>query len=246
MSLARLQMDYVDLLFCHRPDPATPIEETVRAMDWLCNQGLAHYWGTSEWSAQELSEAHAVAARLGLIAPVMEQPQYNMLHRSRFEREYAPIFSQYGMGTTIWSPLASGLLSGKYSGGKIPDGSRLSYKDVGMNAELKRQFLEGEGLNGLDIKDPETALAAVDALIPVASSLGCSLPQLAVAWCLKNANVSTVILGASKVEQVAENLKALDVVPKMTAEVMVEIDKVLQNAPKKNRDWGRGPGRNPP
>jgi len=245
-SLKRLQMEHVDLLFCHRPDPSTPIEETVRAMDFLCNQGYAHYWGTSEWSAQELTEAHAVAARLGLIAPLMEQPQYNMLHRIRFEREYRPIFEQFGMGTTIWSPLASGLLSGKYSGGKIPDGSRLSYSQVWMNSELKRQFDKGEGLNGLDVKEPEAALKMVDSLAPLASSLGCTLPQLAVAWCLKNADVSTVILGASKASQVTENLKALEVVPKLTPERLAEIDELLQNKPKPNKDWGRGHGRNAP
>jgi len=245
-SLARLQMDHVDLLFCHRPDPSTPIEETVRTMDHLCTQGLAHYWGTSEWSAQELTEAHAVAARLGLIAPLMEQPQYNMLHRVRFEREYTPLFAQHGMGTTIWSPLASGLLSGKYSGGHIPSGSRLSYGGVQMNAELKRQFDQGEGLNGLDVKSPEEALRMVDELAPLAASLGCSLPQMALAWCLKNPNVSTVILGASRPEQVTENLKSLDVVPKLTTASMAEIDAVLKNKPASNKDWGRGPGRNAP
>lgn len=245
-ALARLQVDYVDLVFCHRPDPATPIEETVRAMDYLCTHGLAHYWGTSEWSAQEITEAHAIASRLGLSAPVMEQPQYNMLHRGRFEREYAPLYAQFGMGTTIWSPLASGLLSGKYSGGVIPAGSRLSFNDVGMNAELKRQFDAGEGLNGLEVKEPETALQMVDALIPVAKAVGCSLPQLAIAWCLKNPNVSTVILGASKEQQVCDNLEALDVVPKLTSERMAEIDSILGNVPKPNKDWGRGPGRNAP
>jgi len=239
-SLERLQMTYVDLLFCHRPDPATPMEEIVRAMDFLINQGKVFYWGTSEWSAQEITEAHAVAQKLGLHPPKFEQPQYNMLHRKRFEVEYQPLYVQFGMGTTIWSPLASGLLSGKYSNGAIPDGSRLSYVDTGMNAELKRQFESGEGLNGLDIKDPAEAVRLVDTLKPLAERLGCSLPQLGLAWTLKNPNVSTTICGASRPEQMEQNLKALDVVPKLTAEVMEEIDKLLNNAPAANRNWGRG------
>lgn len=239
-SLERLQMKYVDLVFSHRPDPSTPIEETVRAMDFLINQGKAMYWGTSEWSSQEITEAHAVAARLGLHAPKFEQPQYNMLHRKRFEVEYQPLYVQFGMGTTIWSPLASGLLSGKYSGRAVPPGSRLSFSDVGMNAELKRQYESGEGLNGLDIKDPDEAIKLVDTLKPLAARLDCSLPQLGLAWTLKNPNVSTTICGASNPEQMEQNLKALEVVPKLTPEVMQEIDKLLGNAPAANKDWGRG------
>jgi len=239
-SLERLQMKYVDLLFSHRPDPSTPIEETVRAMDYLVNQGKALYWGTSEWSAQEITEAHAVAQKLGLHAPKFEQPQYNMLHRKRFEVEYQPLYIQFGMGTTIWSPLASGLLSGKYSNKAIPEGSRLSFSSVGMNAELKRQFESGEGLNGLDIKDADEAVRVVDSLKPVATDLGCSLAQLALAWTLKNPNVSTSICGASRVEQMEQNLKALEVVPKLTPEVMDRIEKLLNNAPAANKNWGRG------
>lgn len=239
-SLDRLQMKYVDLIFSHRPDPSTPIEETVRAMDFLINQGKAFYWGTSEWSAQEITEAHAVAQRLGLHAPKFEQPQYNMLHRTRFEVEYQPLYVQFGMGTTIWSPLASGLLSGKYSQRAIPEGSRLSFGKVGMNAELRRQFESGEGLNGLDIKDPDEALRIVDSVKPVAARLGCSLAQLALAWTLKNPNVSTTICGASRVEQMEQNLKAIEVVPKLTPEVMDEIEKLLKNAPAGCRNWGRG------
>jgi len=239
-SLERMQMKYVDLLYCHRPDPATPIEEIVRAMDFLINQGKVFYWGTSEWSAQEITEAHAVAQKLGLHAPKFEQPQYNMLHRKRFEVEYQPLYVQFGMGTTIWSPLASGLLSGKYSNGVIPDGSRLSFVDTGMNAELKRQFESGEGLNGLDIKDPAEAVRTVDTLKPLAERLGCSLPQLALAWTLKNPNVSTTICGASRTAQMEQNLKALDVVSKLTPDVMEEIDKLLNNAPAANKNWGRG------
>jgi len=242
-SLERLQMKYVDLLLSHRPDPSTPIEETVRAMDFLINQGKAMYWGTSEWSAVEITEAHSVAQRLGLHAPKFEQPQYNMLKRIRFEVEYQPLYAQFGMGTTIWSPLASGLLSGKYSGNKIPEGSRLSFGDVGMNAELKRQFDSGEGLNGLDIKSPDEALAVVDSLKPMAERLGCSMAQLGLAWTLKNPNVSTTICGASKPEQMEQNLKALEVVPKLTPEVMEEIEKLLNNKPATPKNWGRGTAR---
>jgi len=239
-SLERLQMKYVDLLFCHRADPSTPMEETVRAMDYLINQGKALYWGTSEWSAQEITEAHGVAQKLGLIAPRMEQPQYNMLHRKRFEVEYQPLYAQFNMGTTIWSPLASGLLSGKYSNRVIPEGSRLSFDSVGMNAEMKRQFESGEGLNGLDIKSPDDAVRTVDTLKPLAERLGCSMAQLGLAWTLKNPNVSTTICGASRPEQMEQNLKALEVVPKLTPEIMQEIDKLLGNAPAANKDWGRG------
>jgi len=237
-SLRRLQMNYVDLLFSHRPDPSTPIEETVRAMDFLINQGKALYWGTSEWSAQEITEAHTVAQKLGLHAPKFEQPQYNMLHRRRFESEYQPLYVQFGMGTTIWSPLASGLLSGKYSNKAIPDGSRLSFTKVGMNAELKRQFESGEGLNGLDIKDPDEAVRLADSLKPVAARVGCSLAQLALAWTLKNPNVSTTICGASSVGQMEQNLQALKFVPKLTPEVMEDIEKLLNNKPAANKNWG--------
>lgn len=241
-SLERLQMKYVDLVFCHRPDPTTPIEETVRAMDFLVNQGKAFYWGTSEWSAQEITEAHMVAQKYSLHGPKMEQPQYNMLHRQRFEIEYQPLYVQFGMGTTIWSPLASGLLSGKYSNkSKIPEGSRLSFDKVAMNAMLKKQFESGEGLNGLDVRDPDEAVRMVDSLKPVADRLACSLAQLALAWTLKNPDVSTTICGASRPEQMEQNLKTLDVLPKLTPQVMEEIDKLLNNVPKPpTRDFGRG------
>lgn len=239
-SLKRLQMSYVDLLFSHRPDPSTPIEETVRAMDYLINQGKAHYWGTSEWSAQEITEAHAVAQKLGLHAPKFEQPQYNMLHRKRFEVEYQPLYTQFGLGTTIWSPIAAGLLAGKYSNQAVPEGSRLSFSKNAGCAQLKKQFDSGEGLNGLDVKDPAEAIRLVDSLKPLAERLGCSLAQLALAWTLKNPNVSTAICGASRVEQMEQNLKALEVVPKLTPEVMGEIDELLQNAPPALKNWGRG------
>jgi len=216
-ALRRLQVDYLDLYFCHRPDPDTPIEETARTMHDLIVQGKILYWGTSEWSVQQLEEAHTVCARLNLHAPSMEQPQYNLLHRARVEQEYAPIFRKYGMGTTIWSPLASGLLTGKYSKG-IPAGSRL---DVPGLEWLKQQMTGPEA---------GKKLAAVEKLADIASDLGISLPRLGVAWCLKNEYVSTVILGASKVEQLKENLGAIDAIDKLTPDVLKQIDKVSKPA----------------
>lgn len=215
-SLRRLQLDYVDLLFCHRPDPNTPIEETVRAMDIIIRQGKAFYWGTSEWSAAEVMRAHGVARQYGLTPPVMEQPQYHMFARDRMEKEYAPLFRDLGYGTTIWSPLASGLLTGKYNNG-IPADSRANLKGYEW---LKR-----------DVITPER-IAKVKLLEPIANELGCSLAQLALAWCLKNPNVSTVITGASRAEQVRDNMQALDVTPKLTPEVMQQIETVLDNKPK--------------
>jgi voltage-dependent potassium channel beta subunit len=217
-SLARLQLDYVDLLFCHRPDKRTPIEETVRAMTHVINQGKVFYWGTSEWSSQEIMEAHAVARREHLIPPLMEQPEYNMFARDRFEKEYERLYSEVGLGTTIWSPLASGLLTGKYNNG-LPEGTRATLPGYEW---LREEF-----------EKPETAqkIEKVKQLVPVAQELGCSLAQLALAWCLKNPNVSTVITGASKVPQVTENMKALDILPKLTPDVMDRIEKILSNKP---------------
>lgn len=208
-ALRRLQVDYVDLCFCHRPDPETPIEETVRAMDLLVRQGKVFYWGTSEWSAKEIETAFTVARENHLTPPVMEQPQYNLLVRERFEKEYAPIFQKYQYGTTIWSPLASGVLSGKYKGGKVPEGSRLALEGYAWLKEL--------------VAAPEK-LSKVDALEPIAQELGCSMAQVALAWCLKKPNVSTVILGVSKVEQLHENLKALEVAKKLTEAQMKVLD----------------------
>jgi voltage-dependent potassium channel beta subunit len=231
-ALKRLQLDYVDLIFCHRPDINTPIEETVRAMNHVIDQGKAYYWGTSEWSAQQITEACRVAQQLHLIAPIMEQPQYSMLHRTRFEVEYAPLYRDFGYGTTIWSPLASGLLSGKYSADpeKFPEGSRLALQDG--SKWIREQLLSGQGMNGLEEKCFDTILKKVDGLRPIADKLGCTLAQLCLAWCVKNQNVSTVITGASRVSQVEENFKSLQVVPKLTGDVLEEIEKVLQNKPK--------------
>ena len=217
-ALARLQLDYVDLIFCHRPDINTPIEETVRAMSYLVNQGKAFYWGTSEWSIEQIMQAYHIARREHLVPPSMEQPQYNMFHRERVEKEYAPAYAEFGLGTTIWSPLASGLLSGKYNDG-IPTDSRLNLKGY----EWLRQRFESE--------EGQKNLSKVRQLASIATDLGCTMPQLALAWCLKNPHVSTVITGASKPEQVVENMKALDVVAKLTPAVVERIEGVLQNKP---------------
>ena len=223
-SLSRLQMDYVDLLFCHRPDIHTPIEETVRAMTYLINQGSALYWGTSEWSSQQIQEAYHIARREHLIPPTMEQPQYNMFHRERVEKEYAQLYSQIGLGTTIWSPLAGGLLTGKYSDG-IPGTSRAT---LTQHQWLRPQF-EGE--------EAEIRKEKVRKLTPIADEMGISMAQLALAWCLKNPNVSTVITGASKPEQVVENMKAEDAVEKLTPDVITRIEGILENKPKPDQDF---------
>jgi voltage-dependent potassium channel beta subunit len=209
-ALKRLQLDYVDLVFCHRPDPNTPIEETVRAMDIVIKQGKAFYWGTSEWSAAEIMRADGIARQYGLTPPSMEQPQYNMFTRERFEEEYAPLYRDLGYGTTIWSPLASGLLTGKYNEG-VPQDSRAALKGY--------EWLQ-RGIT------PER-IATVRNLQPLADELGCSLAQLALAWCLKNPNVSTVITGASRASQVGENMKALDISKQLTPELMERIEGVL-------------------
>jgi len=223
-SLKRLQLDYVDLLFCHRPDLFTPIEETVWTMNLIIQQGKALYWGTSEWSATEIMEAYGIARREHLIPPLMEQPEYNMFHRERFEREYARLYREIGLGTTIWSPLASGMLTGKYNQG-IPQGTRLSLPNYKW---LREEFESEEGKRKIE---------KVKQLGPLAQELGCSLAQLAIAWCLKNSNVSTVITGASKPEQVRENMIALDVVEKLDQGVMERIETVLENKPEPEADW---------
>ncbi len=223
-SLKRLQMDYVDLLFCHRPDIFTPIEETVWAMNQVINRGKAFYWGTSEWNAQQITEAYGVARREHLIPPLMEQPEYNMFHRERVEREYEPLYKEIGLGTTIWSPLASGMLTGKYSLG-IPKDSRVNTDGYDW---LRKKFVDEEGKKRIEI---------VNQLMPIANDLGCTMAQMAIAWCLKNPNVSTVITGASRRDQVVENMKALDIVEKLTPEVMEKIEATLNNRPKPAHDW---------
>ena len=217
-ALERLQVDYLDLYFCHRPDPEVPMEEVVRSMNTLIEQGKVFYWGTSEWSAQQLMEAHSVARQYNLIPPTMEQPQYHMFHRYRFEVEYGRLYDKIGLGTTIWSPLASGLLTGKYNNG-IPEDSRMNLPGY----EWLRKMLESE--------EGQKRLQSVKELVPIAEELNTTMPKLAIAWCLKNPNVSTVITGASKVSQVEENMKAMDLVPQLTDDVMEKIEAVLDNKP---------------
>ena len=217
-ALRRLQVDYLDLYFCHRPDVDTPVEEVVFTMDQLIRAGKVLYWGTSEWPAQAIQEAVGVARANGLHGPTMEQPQYNMFRRERVESEYRPLYESMGLGTTIWSPLASGILTGKYNHG-IPEGSRVTLPGYDF---LRKKFESEEG---------QEMIAKTRALEPIASDLDCSTTQLAIAWCLLNPNVSTVILGASKVQQLTENLGALQVLPKITSEVKELIEAVLDNRP---------------
>lgn len=214
-ALKRLRVDYLDLYFCHRPDKNTPIEETVWTMHQLIMQGKILYWGMSEWSAQEIMEAHMVAEKYNLIGPTMEQPQYNMLWRDKVEKEYDQIYKTVGLGTTIWSPLASGYLTGKYIGQK-PSDTRLMRDELNWLAE--RTFTQENE-------------ARVVGLKKLSEELNISLPQLGVAWCLKNQNVSTVILGASKPEQLTETLQAADKVTMLNNEVMERIEVILNNKP---------------
>jgi voltage-dependent potassium channel beta subunit len=214
-SLKRMQCEYFDLFYCHRPDRNTPMEEIVWTMNTLIQQGKILYWGTSEWSAAEIMEAHMVAAQLQLIPPAMEQPEYNLFQRIRVERDYAPIFKNLGMGTTIWSPLASGILTGKYNDG-IPEGSRLAIEKYGWLRDKAYQ---------------ETKIEKVRSLGKVAEKLNTSLATLSIAWCIKNPNVTTAILGATKESQLIENLKALDVYHLLTDEVMTEIEDIMGTKP---------------
>jgi voltage-dependent potassium channel beta subunit len=220
-ALERLQTKYVDLVFCHRPDLNTPIEETVRAMNYLINAGMAFYWGTSEWSAEQIREAYEIARREHLIPPSMEQPQYNMLHRERFELEYANLFKDFKMGTTIWSPLASGVLTGKYNNG-IPENSRLAMKNYEW---LIKRY------------EKTNAFEKVKELAKIADELATPMAQIALAWCLKNPNVSTVITGASNVDQLHQNLASLEVVDKLDDKIMQRIETILDNKPSGIVDW---------
>lgn len=214
-SLTRLQTDYLDLYYCHRSDPNVPMEEIVRTMNTLIQQGKILYWGTSEWSAAEIVEAHMVAKQLGLEGPAVEQPEYNLFNRRKMESEFLSIFKNIGMGTTIWSPLASGLLTGKYNNG-IPEGTRLS--------------LEGyEWLKDATLVDDK--ISKVIKLADLAEELGVSLSTLSIAWCISNPNVTTAILGATKESQLTENLKALDVLPLLTPEVLTRIDDIMETKP---------------
>jgi voltage-dependent potassium channel beta subunit len=213
-AMEMLQVDYFDLFFCHRADPETPIGETVWAMHNLVSQGKVLYWGTSEWSAEEITEAYEFAYSNNLTPPSMEQPQYNLLDRKRFENEYGPLYEKYGLGTTIWSPLASGALTGKYLDG-VPKDSRASLEGYEW---LRKSMVDSER--------GQERMKRVSALLPIAEQLNTSLSKLAIAWCLLNKNVSTVILGASKLEQLEENLASLDVLPLLEENVRAELEKI--------------------
>jgi voltage-dependent potassium channel beta subunit len=217
-ALKRLQVDYLDLYFCHRPDIDTPIEETVRAMHNLIVQGKVLYWGTSEWSAQQLTEAYAVARDLGITPPTMEQPQYNILERQKVEGDYLPLYELLGLGTTIWSPLASGILTGKYNNG-MPNDSRMNLPGYEW---LKDRWSSEAG---------RAQLAKVAELTALANEIGLSMTHLALLWCLANRHVSTVILGASRLSQLQDNLAALDHKAKLTPDVMARIDTIVGNKP---------------
>ncbi|TMW68705.1 hypothetical protein Poli38472_006173 [Pythium oligandrum] len=212
-SLKRFDLEYVDLIFCHRPDPCTPIEEVVRAMNWVIQQGWAFYWGTSEWNSHDIIKACEIADRLGLARPIFEQPQYHILERSRVDYDFVNLYKKYKYGLTTWSPLASGVLTGKYNNG-IPEGSRLALPQY--------KFL----LPGLEEK-----VAKAKLLEPIAKEVGCTLAQLSIAWCAANENVSTVILGATSVQQLDENLSALEFVDKITPEVKAKIDAAVKFQP---------------
>lgn len=215
-SLRNFGLDHVDLVFAHRPDPDTPIEETVRAFNHVINQGKAFYWGTSEWPAEAILKAAKIAKKHHLIGPTMEQPEYNLLHRTRFEQEYDILYRKLGLGTTTWSPLKSGMLTGKYRSGTFPEGSRANLPGYEW---LKEMF-----------SDPKR-MQAVENLAKIADDLGVSLAQMSLAWILKNPNVSTVITGAIKVSQIEENFKALEVVPMLSDDVMARIEEALADYP---------------
>jgi voltage-dependent potassium channel beta subunit len=209
-SLKRLRMDYVDLLYCHRPDPNTPIEETVLAMDYLVRNGYVFYWGTSEWSEAQIEEAFKTAEQLNCIKPTMEQPKYNIFFRDHLEKDYLPLFKKYNLGTTIWSPLASGILSGKYNQG-VPRESRLA-KETWLVPENFMQLIE-----------------KTKKLEAIAKEIDCSLAQLAIAWCLKNPHVSSVITGATQTEQLLDNLGAIQIKSKLTSDIMKQINTISGN-----------------
>lgn len=224
-SLRRLDLPYVDVVFAHRPDRNTPMEEVVRGFDHLINTGKAFYWGTSEWTASEIAEAWRIADKLGLIGPACEQPQYNLLVRDKVEKEFRWLYEAHGTGLTVWSPLKQGVLTGKYNKeqGEIPEGSRFS--------QTKDKFIENFRKNNIGNEEWKSQLAKVDSLMKIADGLKVSCAQLALAWVLKNENVSSAIIGASKPEQVAENVGALAVLEKLTPEIMEKIEKAVASKP---------------
>lgn len=225
-ALRRLRVDYLDLFFCHRPDVDTPVEETVRAMHNLVQQGKVIYWGTSEWSAQQITEAYAIASAANLTPPTMEQPQYNLLHRDKVEGDFRPLYEHFGLGTTTWSPLASGVLTGKYNDGFHGDG-RLNLPGYEW---LKRLWTDDSGRRQLE---------KVRALTALADEIGISMTHLAIAWCLRNPRVSTVILGASRREQLRDNLGALAVVDQLTDDIMEHIETIVDNRPPAPERFGQ-------
>lgn len=227
-ALKRFQLEHLDLVFCHRPDSNTPIEETVRAMNHVIDRGWAFYWGTSEWSADQLREAWRVADQLGMIGPLMEQPQYHMFHRERVEVEYADLVRDKGLGTTTFSPLASGMLTGKYNDG-VPEGSRLSLPEYDW---LRERILD-------DPAFPDK-VARVEKLTELAKDLGGTMAQLALAWATRHPHVSTVITGASSTDQVVENMRAIELLPALTADVLEHIEEILDNKPTQPTDWRDG------
>jgi aryl-alcohol dehydrogenase-like predicted oxidoreductase len=226
-SLKRLQLDYVDVYFCHRPDYDTPLEETCRAMSDVIEQGKAFYWGTSMWPADRISKAIEICDRLNLHKPIVEQPEYNMLARDNFEKNYRRIFAEYKYGTTIWSPLAGGILTGKYNDGNIPEGSRYA---TNQNLDWIWQKYMGE-------KARESTLKKLNALGDLAKELGFTQAQLALAWAIANQDVSTCILGFTRLEQVDENLKALELYKKWDADLEKKIRAILDNEPENDMDW---------
>jgi len=228
-SLQRLQLDYVDVIFAHRCDNTVPMEEIVRAFNFVIEKGWAFYWATSEWSASQIEQAHHVATKFNLIAPVAEQCEHNMLHRERPEKEYAPLYSKYGLGTTVFSALASGLLTGKYNDG-IPDNTRLTNHPK-MFKKTRESLEQDEGRLKIQKVRELTKLAETE--------VGCKTHHLALAWVAMNPNTSTVILGASRPEQVTDNLKALEVLPKLTKDVLERIEGILSNKPEKENNYGR-------
>lgn len=223
-SVKRLDCDYVDLVFAHRPDNSTPIEETVRAMNWVIDNGYAFYWGTSEWSAQQITEAWECARRLDLIGPAVEQPEYNLFSRDKVEVEYLPLYGHYGMGLTTWSPLASGVLSGKYTKGTIPPNSRFALENY---KNLANRSLVDE------------ILSKVEQLKPIAKEIGITLAQMCIAWACSNPDVSAVITGATSESQVVENVKALQCIPLLTSEVIEKIENVVQSKPRRPDQYRR-------
>ncbi|EJC98624.1 voltage-gated potassium channel beta-2 subunit [Fomitiporia mediterranea MF3/22] len=230
--LKRLQMDYVDIIFAHRPDRSVPMEETVRAFNYVIDQGWAFYWATSEWTAREIEEAYHVADKLNLIPPIAEQCRHHMFSRARPEGEYAPIYAKYGIGTTVFSGLGGGLLTGKYKGGNVPAGSRF---------DTHKNFFK-EVIDGWNTEEGKKTFAKIDQLTEIAEKeLNCKLSHLALAWVAKQPSTSTVILGASRPEQVVDNLKALDVLPKLTHDVLERIENVLENKPVPESMYGRPP-----